>query len=153
MNSQQLRLQSRLEFADFVEKNGATRRGTERAEGRCVRPRERTFDVAEHLTDKQFRRQGGAIDWHKRGGSTTAMGMDGTGNQLLARPARPTDQHVRVVPRDTQDIGTQAFRPARYSHDRVDAIPHAVAVFPVHPFNQRGSRDVKSEAPKRSRRP
>ena len=84
-HAQQLRLQADADRADLVEEDRAAMGEGELAALVPDGPGEGAADVAEQLRFEQVLGNGGAVHLDERTLAAGAAGMDGTGDQLLAR--------------------------------------------------------------------
>jgi len=93
---QQFDLRIGRQIADLVEKDGGSIRELEAPDLPIRRARERPFLPAEQLALEQGFRHRGAVDPHHRPDPAGASLVDVRGEQLLACPGFPQDQHCRI---------------------------------------------------------
>ena len=97
---QQLHLGIGRQVADLVEKNGGSIRKLEAPDLPIRRAGERPFLPAEQLALEQGVRHRGAVDPHHGPSPAGAFLVDVGGEQLLARPGFPQNQHCCVSRRN-----------------------------------------------------
>ena len=109
-------MQFEFELSDFIEKDRSTVGRTETARRRIVGACERAFDMAKDVAGEESPGHCGTVDRNERASSTRALGVNRTGDQLLARPARTLDQHCRRMPGNGGNFFANVLRPTRHSH-------------------------------------
>ncbi len=92
-NAQEPDLDGQREFPDFVQEEGASVSDLEKPFAGGCGAREGPLRVSEQFALQQTLRNGPTVDRVKRAGPPRALGMDGSGNQLLSRPTLPLDQN------------------------------------------------------------
>ena len=108
--SQQLDLNFVAQVAHLVQEKRTALRRFESALLIGQRSREGAFDMAEKLRSGQFTRQSAAIDRHEGFARPFAAQMDQPGHVLLARAARPFEQHRHIGRSHQTDVFVQFTR-------------------------------------------
>jgi hypothetical protein len=142
---QQLGLQRRQHFADFVQEHRAVVRELELARFVLDRAREGAPFEAEEFGLEQLRWQRGAVDLDEWLVAPRRCGMDRPGDELLARSALATDEdgdvgvgdaldelvhlaHFLVAPQeDARDTRSARALGRAKAHTRVDRQEHAIS--------------------------
>ncbi len=104
---------------DFIEENRALMRQLKPPFPVLEGSREGAALMAEQLALQQFLRDGSAIDGNKRFVPPIAVEMDGVGDELLARPAFPQDEHCGVTLGDPLDGPVELLHGRALAHDLV----------------------------------
>ena len=102
-DAQELGLQVERHFADLVEQERAAFGLLESSSAIRDGAGKRSAHVSEEFALQQCLRDGGAIHRDERGRSSVAVGVDGSGDEFLARPALAREQHGDVALRDAAD--------------------------------------------------
>ena len=118
-DAEELRLEIGRHLADLIEKHHAPLGGAENADRLPVGPGEGPLLMAEQLAFRQRRRQGAAVDRHKRPGSTWPAAVEEAGEDLLAAAGLAEDQDRAA------DLGRSLDRSGHPGHRRIA---------PQHPF-------------------
>ncbi len=103
-NAQQLGLQLQRRLPNLVEEDRPSAGQLEPADSLGDGARECTFFVAEQLALEQPSRDRRAVAFHEGVRSTTALVVDGSGDQLLPRPRLAADEDGGVGGRDHLDL-------------------------------------------------
>ncbi len=91
-NAKELGLRFRADGGDFVEENRALVGDFEEAFLGSHGAGERALDVTEKLRFEKVDRNGAGVDWHERLVRACRRGVDGLGDELLARSAFAADE-------------------------------------------------------------
>ena len=100
--AQELGLQRQRHLADLVQEEGAAARLLEEAAARTRGARERTLAVTEELRLEELRRERGDVHGDEGLSGAQAVGVERTGDNLLARPRLAEDRHRRVAGREAR---------------------------------------------------
>src|SRR5436190_19358044 len=106
-HAQELSLQLEGDLRHLVEEERAPVREREETVPVAHGPGEGAAHVAEELRFEQRRREGGAVDRLERRLLARALGMNGSGNELLARPGLPAEEHRAAGARDAPERAEQ----------------------------------------------
>jgi len=110
-------LNRRVNFADFIEKQGAALRLLETADAALVRAGERALFVAEQFAFQQRRRERGTMHRDQRLFRARAELMNRLRHQFLARAAFARQQHRRARGRDLPDNFKNLLHRGRFAND------------------------------------
>jgi hypothetical protein len=117
-DAEQLRLETGRGVADLVEEHGAVAGVQEQPGAVAVGAGEGTAHVAEELGFEQRFRQGSAVLDAKRGARVGAEGVDGAGDDLLARARFTLDQHGDAGARGARSMANHLPHLGTHRDDR-----------------------------------
>ncbi len=121
-HAQQLGLDLRGNFADFVEQDGAVVGEFKAAFAFGDRAGERAFFVAEEFAFDEVFGNGGAIELDERGGGALALAIQGAGDQFLAGAAFAGDEDGGLGAGDFADELAQVFHRGALAEQFVAAL-------------------------------
>src|SRR5439155_733464 len=112
-NTEQLRLNRKLQLPDLVEEQGSVSCCLEGALAKAVGAGKRAALMSEQLALDELFGQRGAVHRNQRGARARSQPVQFARNQFLSRAAFPDNQDAAWNRRHTRDRGTQ--RPHRYT--------------------------------------